>query len=78
MIKVLLYPHSLSSAQVIPLPPRVTEVRPSTATVFSQVASGSVQGKAEAVDLSALAEQEQMEVRALLQKYNPICYLNLL
>ncbi|KAL6462446.1 hypothetical protein MHYP_G00288680 [Metynnis hypsauchen] len=72
----LLYPHtclgSLSSVQVVSLPPGVTKVRSTTATVSSQLAASSAQNGIEAVDLSALTDQEQKEVKSLLQKYSSI------
>ncbi|KAL7870950.1 hypothetical protein SRHO_G00084470 [Serrasalmus rhombeus] len=74
--EVLLYPHirlgSLSSVQVVSLPSGVTEVRPMTATVSSQTVASSVQNGMAAVDLSALTELEQKEVRSLLQKYHSV------
>lgn len=73
---VLLYPRTglgtLSSAQVVNLPADVTAVKPTMASVSSQVAAGVWQGGVDAVDLSALAEQEKMEVHALLQKYHAV------
>ena len=74
--EVLLYPRTtlgtLSSAQVVSLPTGVTEVRSTTATVSSCMAGGPVQSAVEAVDLSALADQDQVEVRALLHKYSSV------
>lgn len=74
--EVLLYPRTslgaLSCAQVVSLPTGVTEVRSATATVSSQVAGSPVQSGVELVDLSALAEQDQAEVRSLLQKYSSV------
>lgn len=73
---ILLYPRTglgvLSSAQVISLPAGVTEVKLDTASVSSQAATGVAPGGVEAVDLSALAAQEQMEVRSLLWKYHAV------
>lgn len=74
--EVLLHPRTslgaLSCAQVVSLPTGVTEVRSATATVSSQVAGSPAQSGVEAVDLSALAEQDQAEVRSLLQKYSSV------
>ena len=74
--EVLLHPRtclgSLSSVQVVSLPTGITEVRSTTATVSSQVAAHSAQSGIEAVDLSALTDQEQQEVRSLLQKYSSV------
>lgn len=73
---VLLYPRTslgvLSSAQVISLPPGVTEVRPTRASVSSQVTSRSVPDKMETVNLSALPESERLGVRNLLQKFHTV------
>ncbi|KAI4874103.1 hypothetical protein NFI96_002857 [Prochilodus magdalenae] len=63
---------SLSSVQVVSLPTGITEVWSTTATVSSQVAARSAQSGIEAVDLSALTDQEQQEVRSLLQKYSSV------
>lgn len=73
---ILLYPRTclsaLSSAQDVSLPAGVTEVKLTTASVSSQASTGVAPGGVEAVDLSALAAQEQMEVRGLLQKYHSV------
>ncbi len=73
---ILLYPRTclgaLSRAQVVSLPTGVTEVRLTTATVSSQVASSSTSGVAPQVDLSMLTEEEQVEVRSLLQEYSSV------
>uniref|UniRef100_A0A8C5BVU7 Gypsy retrotransposon integrase-like protein 1 n=1 Tax=Gadus morhua TaxID=8049 RepID=A0A8C5BVU7_GADMO len=73
---VLLYPRvglgALSSAQVVSLPAGVTEVKLTTASVSSHAAAGTTTGGVQAGDLSALTEQEQSEVHALLQKYQTI------
>uniref|UniRef100_A0A3B1JWV6 Gypsy retrotransposon integrase-like protein 1 n=1 Tax=Astyanax mexicanus TaxID=7994 RepID=A0A3B1JWV6_ASTMX len=74
--EVFLHPHthlgSLSMVQVISLPTGITEVRSTTATVSSQVVASSAPNGVEAVDLSALTDQEQGVVRSLLQKYNSV------
>lgn len=73
--EVVLYPRTclgtLSPAEVVSLPPGVTEVR-SSATVSSVVAAGSEQGQVDTVDLSALAEPEQRQVRSLLQRFSSV------
>lgn len=73
--EVLLYPRTrlgaLSYAQVVSLPTGVTEVRADMATV-SQVVGGPAQSGVDSVDLSALPEQDQAEVRSLLQKYSSV------
>lgn len=73
--ELLLYPRTclgaLSPAEVVSLPPGVTEVR-STATVSAQVAASSGQGGVDSVDLSALAEPEQVQVRSLLQRFSSV------
>ena len=56
---------------MVSLPPGVTEVR-SSATVSSVVAAGSEQGQVETVDLSALTEPEQRQVRFLLQRFSSV------
>lgn len=61
----------LSPAEVVSLPPGVTEVSHS-ATVFAEVATDSKQVWVESVDLSALAEPEQVQVRSLLQKISSV------
>lgn len=73
--ELLLYPRTclgaLSPAEVVSLPPGVTEVR-SSATVSAQTAASSGQGGVESVDLSALAEPEQVPVRSLLQRFSSV------
>lgn len=73
--EVLLYPRTrlgaLSLAEVVSLPPGVTEVG-SSATVSAQAATSSGQGGVESVDLSALAEPEQEQVRSLLQRFSSV------
>lgn len=73
---VLLYPRTslgvLTSAQVISLPPGVTEMRPTRASVSSQVTSRSVPDKLETVDPTALPESERLGVRNLLQNFHTI------
>lgn len=74
--EVLLYPRTdigvLSAAQVVSLPAGVTEVKSTTATVSSQAAATPVPDRVESLDLSALGEQDQAEVRSLLQKYQSV------
>lgn len=55
--------------RVVSLPVGVMEVKPVTAVVLSQAAAGAACGGLE--DLSALTEQEQTDMRSLLQKYQP-------
>ncbi|XP_051797469.1 uncharacterized protein LOC127531682 [Acanthochromis polyacanthus] len=73
--EILLYPRTsigvLSVAEVVSLPAGVTEVR-STAAVSSQAAATPVPDRFDSLDLSALGEQEQAEVRSLLQKYQAV------
>ncbi|KAK0131974.1 Retrovirus-related Pol polyprotein from transposon 17.6 [Merluccius polli] len=73
---VRLYPRTglgaLSSVDVISLPTGVTEVRPLTATVSSQVSSCTGQEWLEAIDLSTVSEAEQLEVRSLLLNYSSL------
>lgn len=73
---ILLYPRTglsiVCSAQVVCLPVGVTEVMPTAVSVSSQAAAGAEPEPIYAVDLSALTEQEQMEVRAVLQKYKTV------
>lgn len=70
---VLLFPRrvlgTLVSVHVVTLPMGVTEVRPTTTSVYSQAtlaASSTVSEQIAAVDLTALPESEQGKVRALL------------
>ena len=44
-----------------------------SATVSSQTVASSLQDKIAAVDLTALSEQEQCQVRSLLHKYSLFC-----
>ncbi|XP_027133599.1 uncharacterized protein LOC109140921 [Larimichthys crocea] len=73
---VLLYPRTglgtLSGAQVVSLPTGVTEVKLPTASISSQTASGVAPDGVQTIDLSALKEQEQMDVHALLQRYQSV------
>ena len=74
--EILLYPRTclgaLSSAQVVSLPTGVTEVRPTTATVSSHIASSSTSGVTPRIDLSMLTEEEQAEVRSVLEEYSSV------
>lgn len=67
----LLYPRTslgaLTRADVVSLPAGVTAVNAISATASLQLAAGPLQDRLEEVDLSALDEEEQTEVRALLQ-----------
>lgn len=71
--KVLLYPRTclgaLSPAEVVSLPPGVTEVSSST-TVSAQAAVHPGQSGVDSVDLSALAKAEQVQVWSLLQWFS--------
>lgn len=73
---ILLYPQTglgiVSGAQVVSLPVGVTEVIPTEVSVSSQAAAEAGPGVIDAVDLSALTEKEQMEVRVVLQKYENV------
>lgn len=70
---VLLYPRTvlgtLTHAHQVSSPTGLEEV---AATVSSQTVNSSVQDKVAAVDLTALTEQEQSQVRSLLHKYSDI------
>ena len=76
LTEVLLYPRatlgSISSVEVVSLPAGVAEIRPITATMSSQVASSAAQDRIDAIDLSALSEQEQTEARSLLHRYSTV------
>ncbi|KAI4897396.1 hypothetical protein NFI96_007157 [Prochilodus magdalenae] len=72
--EIVLHPRvhlgSLCLAQVISLPSGVEEERFTTATMSSQAVASPVQ--LESLDLSMLSEQEQVEVRSLLQRYQTV------
>lgn len=74
--EVLLYPRTglgtLGVAQVVSLPAGVTEERSMLATVSSQMATPSVPDRVESLDLSALTEQKQTDVKSLLHKYHSV------
>lgn len=70
---VLLYPQihlgSLCGTQVISLARGVTEVKLATASVSAQGAASVAQNGLASIDLATLPEEEQREVRSLLQQY---------
>lgn len=70
---VVLYPSTvlgtMSQAHVVS-PPIGLEEREGEVTVSSQTVADSVEAKIATVDLTALAEEEQGQVRGLLQKYS--------
>uniref|UniRef100_A0A8C6TU90 Gypsy retrotransposon integrase-like protein 1 n=1 Tax=Neogobius melanostomus TaxID=47308 RepID=A0A8C6TU90_9GOBI len=72
--EVLLYPRTvlgtLSEVQVVTSP--IDSEGPFMANSSSQTAITSMQDRIEAVDLSALNQQEQCSVGALLQKYSDV------
>lgn len=72
----LLYPQtclgSLCVAQVVSLPWGMTEVRLTTASVSAQGATSVAQDRLASVDLATLPEEDQREVRSLLQWYSSI------
>ena len=76
---VLLYPSAvlgtLSNAHLVSLPAGLEE-RELAATVSSQTVTNEVQDKIAAVDLTALSEQEQGQVRTLLHKYSDVFSAN--
>ena len=73
---VLLYPRtrlgSLCGAQVISLPPGVTEVKSITASVSAQGATSVAQDELASIDLATLSDEDQREVRSLLQRYRSV------
>ena len=73
---VLLHPRtclgSLCGAQVISLPRGVTEVNPITASVSAQGDASVAQDGLASVDLGILPEEDQREVRSLLQRYHSV------
>lgn len=80
-VDIALYPHhpiaSLSQADVVSLPEGVSFSKPRShvrATASSQTtgAEDSVRPQIESLDLSALSESEQEEVRALLLKHKAV------
>lgn len=72
----LLYPctnlGTVSCVQVISVPARVTEVNSMTVSLVSQAVNDPVQDQIGAIDLSALSDEEQGQVRALLQRYHVV------
>lgn len=73
---MLLYHHIglgfLSRVQVVSLPKGIQEVRSITVMVYAHVVSSSVLERLEEVDLSALSEEEQKEIRGLLGMYSSV------
>ena len=73
---VLLYPRTglgtLGSADVVSLPAGVTEVGSPVATVSAQAAAPSVPDRIASLDLSALTELEQADVKSLLRRYHTV------
>lgn len=66
---------TLVRVHVVSLPMGITEVRPCTASAYSQgtqVASSTVPEQIAALNLSALPEVEQEKVRALLSRYQTV------
>ena len=61
----------LATVGVVSLPPGITEVNP-VATIASQGAGAAEHAGVETVDLSALTEQEQVQVRSLLRRYSSV------
>ena len=74
--EILLYPRTslgaLSAAQVVSLPAGVTEMGSTATTVSSQAAVPSALDRMASMDLSALTEPEQANVKSLLQKYSSV------
>ncbi|KAK0135759.1 Retrovirus-related Pol polyprotein from transposon 17.6 [Merluccius polli] len=73
----VLYPHTVigtvSHAHVVSLPTGVTEGEGQvSATMSSQMVTNTIQEKTNAIDLSALSETEQSQVRSLLQKHSDV------
>jgi len=73
----VLYPHTVigivSQAYVVSLPTGVTEGNEQvSATMSSQMVTTSIQDKINAVDLGALSEKDQCQVRSLLQKHSDV------
>ncbi|CAI5692446.1 unnamed protein product [Oreochromis niloticus] len=62
----------ISQATVVSLPAGVGEEHSFPATVSSHTTSSPARDMVDAIDLSALAESEQHEVRLLLQKYRSV------
>jgi len=59
----------MDEVSVVILPAGVIEVPSGVATVASHSVSGSAQGQIDALDLSPLPAEEQVNVRSLLEKY---------
>ncbi|KAL4004410.1 P2Y purinoceptor 4 [Sarotherodon galilaeus] len=62
----------ISQATVVSLPAGVSEEHCFPVTVSSHITSSPAQDMVDAIDLSALTESEQHEVRLLLQKYRSV------
>lgn len=77
-VDVMLYASTvlgtLNSVCVVSLPAGVTEVKPVTATVSSQLGEvgSSVREQIDAVDLACLSEEEQGQVKALLNQFQSV------
>lgn len=73
---VLLYPRAnlgcLTSADIVSLPAGVSEVPSVSASLASQAASVDHVDRLAEVDLSVLSEQEQVEARGLLTRYQDV------
>lgn len=74
--EILLYPRTslgvLNTAQVVSLPPGVTEESSTLATVSSHALAPSVSDRLESIDLSELSEQEKANVNSLIRKYQSV------
>lgn len=72
---VVLYPRpvlgTLCNVHLVSSPTSLVE-KELAATVSSQSVTSSVQDKINALDLTALTEEEQVQVRSLLQKYSGV------
>ena len=74
--EILLYPRTslgvLNAAQVVSLPPGLTEERSTLVTVSSHTVAPSVSDRLESIDLSELSEHEQANVNSLIGKYQSV------
>lgn len=73
----VLYPHTVidtvSHAHVVSLPTGVTEGKGQvSATMSSQTVTNSIQEEINALDLGALSEKDQCQVRSLLQTHSDV------
>lgn len=73
---VLLYPRtalgSLADVNVTSMPPGIAEVRATCTSVQAQDMVDPILSKIEALDLSALSDQEQIKVRSLLSEHRSV------